>query len=122
MRRNNGWISVHDEEKPESGEEVLTLWYSGGFPAPEDLFADPRDRAYGICVYYYPGDTAEQESDRWSPENPWREEYIVIEREGFYSLESNKNGAQKYRYLVTIAESPIGIVCWKHLDWPTPQN
>ena len=78
MRRNNGWISVHDEEKPESGEEVLALWYSGGFPAPEDLFADPRDRAYGICVYYYPGDTAEQESDRWSPENPWREEYIVI--------------------------------------------
>ncbi|MBR4657591.1 MAG: hypothetical protein IKO68_13745 [Oscillospiraceae bacterium] len=49
MRRNNGWISVHDEEKPETG-------------------------------------------------------------------------AQKYHYLVTIAESPIGIVCWKHLDWPAPQN
>lgn len=48
--------------------------------------------------------------------------YIVIEREGFYSLESNETGAQKYRYLVTIVESPIGIVCWKHLDWPTPQN
>ena len=59
MRRNNGWISVHDEEKPESGEEVLALWYSGGFPAPEDLFADPRDRAYGICVYYYPRTQAE---------------------------------------------------------------
>jgi len=118
---NNGWISVMESTKPESGEEVLVLSYAGDFPAPEDLFADPLDRAYTLCTYFYPGDQSEQEA-------PPRvgmtlDECLVpvnFDREGFYVYESGPKGILEWRYLNTITEDRMGIVCWKPLDWPTP--
>ena len=57
MTINNGWISVLDtEHRPESGEEILTLSYVGDEPDSPDPFADPEDRAYCLCTYFYPGD------------------------------------------------------------------
>ena len=56
MKKNNGWISVLDSEKPESGEEVLTLEYCGHFPLPDEPFADPDDRAYCIGHGYLGAD------------------------------------------------------------------
>jgi len=118
---NNGWYSVTEDKKPESGEEVVVLSYAGDFPAPEDLFADPMDRAYTLCSYFYPGDQDEQEapahvgatlSDCMVP--------VTFDKEGFYVYEVGASGTLAWRYIDTINESRGGIVCWKSLDWPTP--
>ncbi|MBQ1844182.1 MAG: hypothetical protein II133_06240, partial [Lachnospiraceae bacterium] len=52
-----------DGERPESREEVLTLTYVGDFPAPEDMFELPEDRAYDVCTYYYPGEIVHYTGD-----------------------------------------------------------
>ena len=118
---NNGWVCVTEDRKPESGEAVLVLSYAGDFPAPEDLFADPMDRAYTLCSYFYPGDQAEKEApprvgatlaDCMIP--------VTFHREGFYVFEVGASGTLEWRYIQTINESPAGIVCWKSLDWPAP--
>ena len=119
---NNGWASVTEDMKPESGERILVLSYAGDFPAPEDLFADPIDRAYTLCSYFYPGDQDEEEApprvgatlaDCMVP--------VTFDREGFYVYELNPATCTlARRYIQTINESPAGIVCWKSLDWPAP--
>lgn len=121
MKKNNGWISVLDSEKPESGEEVLTLEYCGHFPLPDEPFADPDDRAYAICTYFYPGDQADQEA----PPHVGATlddcmETVTFDAEGFYVYEIGASGIQEWRYIKTINESKVGIVCWKPLDWPHP--
>lgn len=118
---NNGWYSVMEDVKPESGEAVLTLSYAGDFPAPEDLFADPLDRFYDVCTYFYPGDQAEQEApphvgatldDCMVP--------VTFDTEGFYVYEVGTSGTLAWRNIKTIKDTPAGIVCWKSLDWPSP--
>ena len=118
---NNGWVCVTENRKPESGETVLVLSYAGDFPAPEDLFADPMDRAYTLCSYFYPGDLAEKEApphvgatiaDCMVP--------VTFDREGFYVYEVGASGTLDWRYIQTINENRGGIVCWKSPDWPAP--
>ena len=116
---NNGWISVTEDIKPESGEEVLVLSYAGDFPAPEDLFADPLDRAYTLCTYFYPGDQADQEAaPHVGATLDDCMETVTFDTEGFYVYESGPSGILEWRYIKTINESKVGIVCWKPLDWP----
>ena len=118
---NNGWASVTEDMRPESGEVVLVLSYTGDFPAPEDLFANPMDRAYTLCSYFYPGDQDEQEApphvgatlaDCMVP--------VTFDKEGFYVYEVGVSGTLAWRYIQTINEDRCGIVCWKRLDWPAP--
>lgn len=116
---NNGWYSVTEDIKPESGEQVLVLSYAGDFPAPEDLFADPMDRAYTICTYFCPGDQADQEArPHVGATLDDCMETVTFEREGFYVYEVGPSGTLAWRYVTTINESNVGIVCWKPLDWP----
>ena len=118
---NNGWHSVLDPERPESGEEILTLSYVGCSPVPDDLFADPDDRDYGICTYYYPGDMVLNEvvtvsSGRTLSSTEWAK----IEKEGFYVNDSSgPNGAMVWRRLKVVPELRAGIAFWKRLDYPT---
>lgn len=118
----NGWISVFDPQKPASGEEVLTLSYAGDFPAPEDMFADPGDRAYCLCTYFYPGDRDENEVPPvpGSPDLIFRP--VTFEEAGFYelSLGAGPKPTFRWRRVKTIEEEKMGIVCWKPLDYPTP--
>lgn len=118
---NNGWYSVTEDVKPESGEEVLTLAYAGDSPPPEDMFADPELRVYEICTYFYPGDLAEQEAPPRVGQT--LEECMVpvtIGEEGFYVYEPGDDRLMAWRRLSTIKEHHIGIICWKSLDWPSP--
>ena len=118
----NGWISVFDPEKPASGEEVLTLSYAGPLPAPEDMFADPDWRAYGVCTYFYPGDQADNELPPQERDLYNMFETVTFDTQGFYLMDSVESHGNlfKWRRIKTIEESNLGIVCWKHLDWPTP--
>ena len=119
---NNGWYSVYESEKPESCEEVLTLSYTGGFPAPEDMFDVPENRAYTICTYFYPGDQDVNEIPG-DPESgtPTDHEDVVFEEEGFYLLDViGPRNASVWRRIKTIGEGlPRGIVCWKRMDDPS---
>jgi hypothetical protein len=119
---NNGWISVYDSQKPESCEEVLTLSYTGDFPAPEDMFALPEDRAYCVCTYFYPGDEDVNEVPG-DPRKGIPTEFtpIVFDREGFYLLDciGPRQAAVWHRLDDLCDGSSRGIICWKHLDYPT---
>ena len=117
---NNGWISVMEGIKPESGEEVLVLSYAGDFPAPEDLFADPDDRAYSLCTYFYPGDHDWNEvPGDPSTLTPSALKKVTFDEEGFYFQEPlGPRSALTWRRVKTIEDSRLGIVCWKSLDWP----
>lgn len=121
MKKNNGWISVLDSEKPESGEEVLTLEYCGHLPLPDEPFADPDDRAYCICTWYEPGDTYFNEN----PDSPASmligEGGVTVEEAGFYICEPDgPRQAMTWRKLKTSADGITdGIACWKPLDYPT---
>ncbi len=119
---NNGWYSVYESEKPESGEEILTLSYTGEFPAPVDMFDAPQNRAYEICTYFYPGDQAWNEvpCDLLAG-IPMTDEEIVFNEEGFYFLDAiGPRNASIWRRIKTIREGlPRGIVCWKRMDYPT---
>lgn len=121
MTINNGWISVLDtEHRPESGEEILTLSYVGDEPDSPAPFADPDDRAYCLCTYFYPGDQADQEA----PPHVGATlddcmETVTFDAEGFYVYEIGARGIQEWRRVKTAAESSMGIACWKHLDYPT---
>ena len=120
---NNGWISVYENEKPNRGEVVLVLSYAGEFPAPEDLFHDPMDRAYAICSYYCSGDEELNEAPAHVGATP--EDCLVpvtFDKEGFYVYEPSPAGTLAWRYIKTIKENPGGIVCWKRLDWPAPRG
>jgi hypothetical protein len=122
--RSRAWISVFDSERPASKEEVLTLSYVGDFPAPEDLFADPDDRSYGVCTYFYKGDQDYAEESITDPAS-WIKRDLVemtIEKEGFYCLDSQvDNQSLNWRWLATLKDgNNQGIVCWKHLDYPCP--
>ena len=118
---NNGWYSVYEEIKPESGEEFLTLSYVGVFPAPLNMFDDPIDRVYDICTYFYPGD------QNWNEVagDPMRGvpttlEPVEFDEEGFYIQDGvGPRNASIWRRLKEIREGmPRGIVCWKQLDYP----
>lgn len=118
---NNGWHSVLDPERPDSGEEVLTLSYIGDIPAPKDLFENPIDRDYGICTYFYPGDRVLNEVVTVSSGGLQSStEWVTIEEEGFYVNDScGPNGAMNWRRLKVVPELRMGIAFWKRLDWPT---
>lgn len=106
----NGWISVYDSERPENGEEVLTLSYDGEFPAPADMFEDPRHRSYRILRYFHEG-----------THDPFASLFyeIVFRKEGFYEKHDDPLiHSAIWRYRGTIADFKRGIVCWKHLDYP----
>ncbi len=124
MRKNNGWISVFDSEKPASGEEVLALEYSGYLPLNDEPFADPYDRAYCLCTWYEPGDTYFNEI----PESPFSrflgEGGVTVEEAGFYVCEPDgPRSAMTWRRLKLSADGVTdGIACWKHLDYPTIDN
>ena len=122
MTINNGWISVLDtEHRPESGEEILTLSYVGDELDSHDPFADPDDRAYCLCTYFYPGDQdwSEVPGDP-STLTPTTQEEVTFDEEGFYVNEPDgPREAMTWRRVKTVAESKWGIVCWKHLDYPT---
>ena len=109
----NGWISVYDSERPKSGEQVLTLSYDGDSPAPKDMFANPKHRRYRILTYFNAGDV-DHFADFFYE--------VVFRKEGFYLKEDiSLPQLTKWRRRATIAEkSKNGIVCWKHLDYPTP--
>ena len=109
----NGWISVYESERPESGEEVLTLSYDGSFPAPEDMFAEPEHRIYHILRYF-------NEGDHDPLANLFFE--IVFKKEGFYEKHDDPFlHTSIWRRRGTIADNfEHGIVCWKHLDYPEP--
>lgn len=118
----NGWISVYDSRRPESGEEVLTLSYTGDFPAPEDMFSSPDNRSYCVCTFFYVGDQDWNEV----PGDPSKGtslflEDIVFDEEGFYCMDLiGPNNTSQWRRLSEIREgNKLGIVCWKHLDYPT---
>ena len=109
----NGWISVYESERPKSGEKVLTLSYDGVFPAPEDMFADPKSRKYRILTYFNAGDVDHLAEVFYE---------VVFRKEGFYVKdEDSLPQFSKWHRRATIAERVKGgIVCWKHLDYPTP--
>ena len=121
---NNGWISVFDSERPTSKEEVLTLCYTGTFPAPADMFEDPDDRSYGVCTYFYAGDSTYDDTLIDDPSSWIKRDMVerIIEEEGFYdSCSEGPDQLCRWRKLATIDEgNPLGIVCWKHLDYPYP--
>lgn len=110
----NGWISFDRSEKPESGEQVLTLSYAGDFPAPPDPFSDPDNRVFSVCKYFYPGDRDIEEA----PGGEIRD--AVFDEEGFYTYESDLSagGLMRWRRLVDGSASGRGILFWKRLDWP----
>ena len=119
---NNGWISVCESARPESGEEVLTLAYVGDFPAPADMFALPEDRVYCVCTYFYPGDQDVNEVPGDPRKGvPTTFEEVVFDREGFYVQEaSGPRGAMVWRRLAELADNcPRGLICWKRLDYPS---
>ncbi len=119
---NNGWISVFDSIKPESGEEVLTLSYTGDFPAPADMFAQPEDRAYCICSYFYPGDQDVNEVPGDPNKGiPTKFTPIVFNEAGFYLLDfEGPRQASVWRRIHSLCDgSARGIICWKPLDYPT---
>ena len=121
MKINNGWISALDSRKPEHGEQVLTLSYVGDEPDSPDPFADPDDRAYCLCTYFYPGDQDWNEI----PGDPsklisTRQEDVTFDEEGFYVSEpTGPRQALTWRRVKTVDETKWGIACWKHLDYPT---
>ncbi len=121
--KNNGWISVFEDDRPESGEDVLTLAYAGDFPAPEDLFELPEDRVYCVCTYYYPGDQAFNEVPG-DPEKhiPTTDDEVIFDREGFYVQSPvGPHNASIWRRLDEISDGNArGLICWKRLDFPVP--
>lgn len=121
---NNGWHSVYDDERPESGEEVLTLSYVGEWPAPLNMFENPDDRAYCVCTYFYPGDQDWNEV----PGDPLKRiptttADVIFQEEGFYVKETTgPRQASKWRRIKDIKEGlSRGIVCWKELDYPSAE-
>lgn len=115
----NGWISVFEDEKPESGEQVLCLSYIGYDIHVKDPFADPDDRIYQVCTYFYSGDTSVEE-DKEAP-NPLHIRKCVFQEEGFYVYEVSLSagGACRWRRLTDYREEDTSIMFWKRLDWPT---
>ena len=121
MTINNGWISALDtERRPASGEEVLTLSYVGDEPDSPDPFADPDDRAYCICTYFYPGDQDWNEvPGDPATLTPSTEEEVTFGEEGFYVNEpTGPRSAGIWRRISTVDETKWGIACWKPLDYP----
>ena len=119
---SNGWISVYDSEKPESGEEVLTLAYAGDFPAPADMFAHPEDRVYCVCTYFYPGDQDLNEVVTVTRKGEFaRSVDVIFDEEGFYLLDTvGPHNASVWRRIKDIKEGVTrGIICWKAMDYPT---
>lgn len=122
MTINNGWISVLDtEHRPESGEEILTLSYVGDEPDSPDPFADPDDRAYCLCTYFYPGDQDWNEvPGDPATLTPTEQAEVTFDEEGFYVNEPmGPREAMTWRRVKTVAENKWGIACWNHLDYPT---
>lgn len=122
MTVNNGWISALDtKHRPGSGEEILTLSYVGDDPDSPDPFADPDDRAYCLCTYFYPEDRGWNEvPGDPSTLTPTGRKYITFDTEGFYVREPiGPRGALTWLLLKTVEESEMGIACWKSLDYPT---
>ena len=118
MNKNNGWISIYDNERPARKEQVLALSYWESFPAPADMFADPDDRSYNVCTYFYPGDQDYSEVEIEGSSRFGLEE-VTCDEEGFYQLVPlGYKGPLKWFRIKTIAEYSGGIVCWKHLDYP----
>ncbi len=124
---NNGWYSVYESERPESGEEVLMLSYAGDFPAPLNMFDRPEDRVYCVCTYFYPGDLAWNEvvGDPLLLLSPSEGE-VIIEQEGFYMQDGiGPRNACIWRRIGEISDGDAlasrGIICWKRLDFPTTE-
>lgn len=117
----NGWISVLDKEKPNGGEQVLSLSYTGAMPPPPDPFSYPENRFYNTPHYFYPGDTDFNEvlgdEDAGIPGGVCK---TIFETEGFYVYEPDlrDGGACRWRRLATARELQSGILFWKRLDWP----
>ncbi len=123
---NNGRHSVNDDDRPESGEEILTLSYVGAFPAPEDLFCSPRDLAYCVCTYFYPGvqDSDEVPGDPLTG-RPTTFTPVVFEEEGFYYRDScGPRNAMVWRRLVEIRKrlAGSGLLETPRLSWNTRQR
>ncbi len=123
---NNGWYSVYEVERPESGEEVLTLSYAGDFPAPVNMFDRPEDRVYCVCTYFYPGDSDWNEVVGDPLRGiPSTEEEVVFDEEGFYMRDGiGLRNACIWRRIGVISDgkrASRGIICWKRLDYPTVQ-
>ena len=119
---NNGWYSVYEDERPESGEEILTLAYCGDFPAPENMFDAQDSRAYCVCTYFYPGDQDWNEI----PGDPIMRiptdyEEVTFDEEGFYVCDAvGPRNAGVWRRLKEVREGlSRGILFWKRLDNPT---
>ncbi len=123
---NNGWYSVFEGERPESGEEILTLSYSGDFPAPVNMFDRAEDRVFCVCTYFYPGD-ADWNEVAGDPflHIPTTEEEVVFDEEGFYMQDGvGPRNSSIWRRIYDLrdgAKGARGIICWKHLDYPTVQ-
>ena len=118
----NGWISIYEDEKPGSGEQVLTLSYMGAYPPSQDPFGDPGNRFYAVLSYFYPGDTDIEEvlgdKERGIPGDI---KDVTFDEEGFYTYEADiaAGGACIWRRIADATMVSQGVVFWKHLDWPT---
>ena len=108
----NGWISVYDDERPKSGEQVLTISYGGEKPVPKDVFANPEHRHYRVLTYFNAGDVDPLANLFFT---------VVFKKDGFYLKEEDLlSRSTLWRRRATIAENAKhGVAFWKHLDYPT---